>query len=185
MVNAENHKRLITLSGLILMVALSRLLPHPPNFSPVATLALFGGASLVTRKWAFIVPLIAMLLSDIGLEFLTGQGFHSLMPVVYMTFAITVGIGIWTAKRISVGTIIGGTLAASVLFFVVTNFAVWVSGGFYPKTPEGLLACYTAAIPFFGNTLMGNFVYVGLMFGGWAFMENKFPVLMRPRALPA
>ena len=98
---------------------------------------------------------------------------------------MTVGLGLWIGKRISAGTVIGGTLAASVLFFCLTNFAVWMQGGLYPLTFEGLIACYVAAIPFFGNTLLGNFVFSGLLFGGWAMAQNKFTILARPESLTA
>lgn len=185
MTGISKDKRLIALAGLVLFVAVSRLFPHPPNFSPVAALALFGGASFVTRKAAFIVPILAMLISDIGLELTTGFGFHALMPVVYFAFALTVMIGMWVGKHLSVGSVVGGTLVASGLFFAVTNFAVWARGDLYPLTFDGLIACYIAAIPFFQNTLIGNFVYVGVLFGGWALAENRFPVLMRPKTVTA
>jgi len=176
-----NNKRFLVLATIILLTALTRLLPHPPNFSPVAAIALFGGAYFVQKKWAFILPLFAMFISDIGLELITGHGFHTLMPVVYIAFTMTVGLGLLIGKRVNIGTVIGGTLAASILFFVLTNFAVWIQGGLYPLTFEGLITCYVAAIPFFGNTLLGNVVYASILFGGWALAESKLPAIARPQ----
>ena len=182
MASLTNHNRFFVISALIVAVALMRLLPHPPNFSPIAAIALFGGAYLTKKHWAFIIPILAMLASDIALELTTGYGFHALMPVIYVAFAMTVCIGLFIAKRVSFGTVIGGTLAASVLFFVRTNFAVWMTGDLYPRSIEGLIACYVAAIPFFGNTVLGNLLFSGLLFGGWAIAQNKLPMLARPTA---
>lgn len=179
---STNHNRLFALMGFVFIAALSRLLPHPPNVSPVAAIALFGGAGFVGKHWAFILPLLAMFISDIALEITTGYGFHSLIPVVYAAFIITVGLGMLIRNRITPMTVIASSLAASILFFALTNFAVWAQGGLYPQTFEGLLACYVAAIPFFGNTLLGNLIYAGILFGAWAMMENKFTVLARRQA---
>ena len=181
----SNHSRLFALMAFVLVVALSRLLPHPPNVSPIAAIALFGGAGFVNKHWAFILPLLAMLISDVALEITTGYGFHSLMPVVYAAFIITVGLGMLIKKRVTPMSVITGSVAASILFFGLTNFAVWAQGGLYPQTFDGLIACYVAAIPFFGNTLFGNLIYAGILFGGWAIMENKFPVLASPRTATA
>lgn len=178
---SSTHKRGFALTVIVLIIALTRLFPHPPNFSPIAAMALFGGACFTEKHWALILPLTAMLVSDIGLELTTGYGFHTLMPVVYLTFAVTVGLGMMIGKRATVSTVIGGAFAASALFFIATNFAVWMQGGLYPLTLDGLYACYVAAIPFFGNTLLGNLVYAGILFSGWAIAENKFPTLARPR----
>lgn len=144
---------------LITLAALSRLMPHPPNFTPVAAIALFGGAYL-DKRFALIVPLAAMLVSDWFL------GFHSLMPFVYGSLLAIGLIGIWLKAHKTLGWTLAATLSASVLFFVVTNFAVWLMpNSMYPKTTEGLIACYVAAIPFFRNSLMGDLFYVALLFG--------------------
>ncbi len=162
--------------ALVLGAAAMRIIPHPPNFAPIAALALFGGAKFDKKIWAFVVPLAAMLLSDVLLEWITGWGFHSGMLVVYASFAAVVGIGLWLHHHRGVVNTTGAALAASLLFFLTTNFATWMSGELYPRTAAGLLACYIAAVPFFGPTLAGDLFYVTVMFGAFAFAEKRFPV---------
>lgn len=180
--------RTIVLVGMVLVAALSRLLPHPPNFAPIGAVALFGAAQFRNRWAAFLVPLVAMFISDAALEFATnlglfsgwmahGQGFHQGMWVVYGTIALIAALGLLLRKKKSplrVGTTV---LASSCLFFVITNFAVWAGDTLYPHTTAGLLLCYTAAIPFFQWTLMGDAFYATILFGGFALAEKRYPAL--------
>lgn len=143
---------------LILFAASSRLLPHPPNFTPLAALALFGGVYL-EKRWALLIPMIALLISDSVI------GFHPLMPWVYGGFLLTGLIGIWLKKHKKPMIILGAAVTSSLLFFVITNFGVWVlpvSG--YPQTLPGLIQCYIAAIPFFRTELLGTLVYTSILF---------------------
>lgn len=142
---------------LILFAAFSRLLPHPANFTPIAAIALFSGAYL-DKKYLYIVPVAAMLLSDMVL------GFHNTMIWVYGSFVLIAFIGMWLKSHKRIGFIAGTTLVSSILFFVVTNFGMWTTG-YYGMTWNGLVECYTMAIPFFRNTIAGDLVYVALMFG--------------------
>ncbi|MGH9778649.1 MAG: DUF6580 family putative transport protein [Candidatus Acidiferrales bacterium] len=166
--------RPLVLTGLVLTAAAARLLPHPPNFTPIAAMALFGGAHFAAKRWAFLVPLAAMFLSDLVIAL------HPLMPVVYGSFALIVCIGFWLRTRRRRLPIAGAALASSLLFFLVTNFGVWALGSFYPKTTEGLLACYIAAIPFFRNTLLGDAVYAVALFGGFRLIERGFAAVREP-----
>ncbi|MCI0402617.1 MAG: hypothetical protein L0212_03745 [Acidobacteria bacterium] len=166
--------RPLVLMGLILMAAAARLLPHPPNFTPIAAMALFGGAHFAGKRSAFLVPLAAMLLSDLVI------GLHPLMPVVYASFALIVCIGFWLRMRRRTLPIAGAGLASSLLFFLVTNFGVWTLGSLYAKTPQGLLACYVAAIPFFANTLLSDAVYTVALFGGFRLIERGFSAVREP-----
>lgn len=166
--------RIVTLTTLILLAAAARLVPHPPNFAPIMGIALFGGATFIDRRQAFLVPLLAMFLSDLVL------GFHNQMTLVYLCFAATVLIGRSLQQNRSVGRVAGAAFASSVLFFVVTNFGVWLTGGLYPHTASGLTACYIAALPFFQTTLMGDAFYTVVLFSGFALAERYFPVLRRP-----
>ncbi len=164
-------KRYLFTFSLILLAALSRLLPHLPNFAPIAALALFGGVYL-DKKHTFIVPIAAMLISDYFI------GFHGGMPWVYGSFLAIGCIGLWLRKHPGVATTIGATFAGSILFFIVTNFAVWfTSHGFYPQTFTGLMECYTMAIPFFRNSLMGDFTYVTALFGVYELAKRMAPSL--------
>jgi hypothetical protein len=167
--------RSIVLISMILLAAASRLIPHPPNMTSLTAVALFGGAYFSDRRLAFLVPLTALFLSDLVL------GFYHHMEVVYVSFALIVAIGLWLQKHRTVLPIVGAALVSSVLFFVVTNFGVWVFDSLYPKTLEGLIACFVAAIPFFRNTLLGDLLYTAVLFGGFALLEQKLPVL-RERA---
>ncbi len=175
--------RFIVLASMILAAAASRLIPHPPNFAPIGAMALFSGACFVSRRMAFLVPLAAMLLSDLAIGLLSGDfslGFHRLILVVYGSFALIVCLGFWLRRHRKAAQITGAALASSVLFFVLTNFGVWAFGSWYPKSWDGFVACYVAAIPFFHNTLMGDAVYSSVLFVGLALAENGFPALREP-----
>jgi len=169
------NARILALLAAILTAAALRLIPHPPNFTPIGAMALFSGAYLGRKGLAFVAPLAAMLLSDAIL------GFHSGMPFVYASVALIVLIGSLVASRITAMTVVGAALASSVLFFIVTNFGTWLVSGMYPLTGAGLAACCIAAIPFFQNTAVGDLFYCAVLFGGFALLERAVPRL-RPRA---
>jgi hypothetical protein len=99
------------------------------------------------------------------------------VPVVYASFLVSVAIGFWLRDRRSLGRISAATLLGAIQFFLVTNFAFWAFGLYYPRNSAGLLACYVAGIPFFWNTLAGDAVYAALLFGGFALAERLFPAL--------
>jgi hypothetical protein len=166
--------RLLALIAMVLVAAASRLIPHPPNLASISAIALFGGAYFSDRRLAFLIPLTALLLSDLIL------GFYSHMEVVYLSFALIVCIGLWLQKKRSVFQIAGAALASSVLFFLLTNFGVWAFESLYPKTLEGLITCYVAAIPFFQNTLQGDLFFTAVLFGGFTLLERSFPKIRDP-----
>ncbi len=140
--------------------ALARFLPHPPNFTPIAALALVGGAYL-DRRYGFALPLVALFVSDIFI------GFHDLMVYVYASFLIVGVLGVWVGRNKTVLRMTTATLTGSIIFFVVTNFGVWLGtkGILYPATFEGLIECYTLAIPFFRTSLLGDVLFAGVLFG--------------------
>ena len=140
-----NRRDLIVLSLLVLAV-ITRLLPHPPNVTPITAIALFGGCNIKDKNLAFVLPLLCMFLTDLFL------GFHMIMPFVYLSFMCISYIGI-NSEKITNGTIFGSSL----LFFLVTNFGVWFFG--YPNTLAGLVSCYTLALPFFVNTIIGDLFF--------------------------
>lgn len=153
---------LITALLLIAVGIVARLLPHPANFAPIGAVALFGGMYL-TRRYAIILPLVAMLISDIFIGFYTWQ----IMTSVYISFALTGLIGLCVRKNKKLSTIIGGTVLGSILFFLITNFAVWAFGTMYAHNLAGLTQSYIMAIPFFRNSLLGDLFYVGLLVGSY------------------
>ena len=182
------NKRFFVLLAIILSAAAMRLIPHPPNVTPIAAMALFGGAHFSNKKMAFLVPLVAMYLSDLVLGFFVYDfgWFHGFMPFVYISFVITVCLGFLLRRRLTPLAVGGAALMGSVLFFIVTNFGAWLISGLYPRTFSGLFSCYVAAIPFFRNTLAGNMVYTLVLFGGFALVQWYLPVLReKPVTMPA
>jgi hypothetical protein len=172
--------RFWVLVGITLAAAAARLLPHPPNVTPVAALALFGGACFIDKRAAFGVPLVAMLLSDLVIVLgLAEPRYHFLlMPFVYGSFILASCLGLWIGARRPPLRIATATLASSVLFFVVTNFGSWLAFPFlYERTWAGLVDCYDKALPFFKNTLAGDAFFALLLFGGFALAEHYIAAL--------
>jgi len=182
--------RPLALAGLILLAALSRLLPHPPNFAPITALAVFGAVRYADRRAALLAPLLALFTSDLAREILYRYGLadqwglYRGMWVVYGTTALIALMARLAQGTRSLVVLAGTTLAGSCLFFVATNFAVWAAGSLYPPTAEGLAACYAAAVPFFRNALFGDAFYATALFGAWAMAEARVPAL-RPAAAGA
>lgn len=167
----DKSQKIILLSVLILVAVFSRLLPHPPNFTAIAAVALFAGAHFRSRLLAFLIPFTAMVFSDLII------GFHNTLISVYAAFAITVAIGMYISEKKSPQLIVSGALASSVLFFLITNFAVWLAGGMYPMDFSGLMLCYAAAIPFFQNTLAGDLFFTGILFGSYYLLSNRLSLV--------
>ncbi|HEU4813965.1 MAG TPA: DUF6580 family putative transport protein [Xanthomonadaceae bacterium] len=170
------------LATLILLAALSRLLPHPPNFSPVEAIALFGGAFFASRALALLVPLLAMLVADFALGLLHGGLYAGWFGsagfwLVYLCIAASVVLGFGLRGRAGAGRVLGYCLAGSVLFFVVTNFGAWLASPVYAPTGAGLMQAYVAGIPFFQWTVLGTIAYAALLFGGFALLRARLPVL--------
>jgi len=147
---------------LVLLAACGRLLPHPANFTPMAAAALFGGGVLPRRRWAVAVPLAGMVASDLVL------GLHPLFPLTWGCFALAALAGNMWLKKISPLSVAAFSLAGSLLFYIVTNFGVWLQGDMYPMTAAGLAHCYYMALPFFRNTVLGDLAFNGLLFGAYA-----------------
>lgn len=163
--------RMLALTAIILTAAAARLLPHPPNVTPITAMAIFGGACFVDRRMAILIPLAAMVLGDFVL------GFHRLVFLVYGCFVLDVALGFWVRRHRTWLSVAGAAFAGSVIFFVVTNLGVWGFESLYPKTAEGLETCFTAALPFFRNTILGDLGYTMVLFGSLAAAEAKFQVL--------
>ena len=166
-----NNSRILALLSAIVLAAALRLVPHPPNFTPIGAMALFSGAYLGRRALAFVAPLAAMLLSDAIL------GFYSGMWVTYLAVALITLLGSLALQKrtpVRIGLI---TVAGSAVFFAVSNFGVWALGDMYPHNLAGLATCYIAAIPFFQNTLAGDLFYATLLFGGFRIAELLVPQL--------
>lgn len=146
---------LFILTGIIL-----RLVPHPPNFAPIGAIALFGGVYL-SKRLALILPLVAMIISDAFIGYYEPK----LMASVYGSFLLCVFLGFWLKKNKRWYTVAGGSILCSLLFFIITNFAVWAFTTWYGPTISGLVYCYWMALPFFKNTLLGDLFYINVFFG--------------------
>lgn len=185
--NSKIQLRFGIISIIVLAAAMSRLLPHPYNFTPIGAMGLFGAAYLSRKALAFAVPFLAMWVSDLVLNNLIyarlypdfyGEGFVWFgNPWVYGAFAAIVGLGFVLLRKVKVTNLLVASLIASVLFFLATNFGAWMADPKYPKTAAGLMAAYAAGIPFFWNTLLGDLFYVGVLFGGYEWAQRRFPAL--------
>ena len=163
-------------------VALTRLIPHPPNFSPVEAMALFGGAYFARKSWAILVPLIALFISDLALGLIMGGEYFQYFVsagflLVYATIAALSVLGFGLRGRVSVLRVGGFGIAGSVIFFLATNFGVWLGSTFYPQTLAGLGAAYAAGLPFFQNGALGTLFYSMILFGGFALLRSAIPEL--------
>jgi hypothetical protein len=145
---------------IITVGVLSRLLPHPANMTAVGGIALFSGAKFETKK-AIFLTLSTMFFSDLVI------GFHSLMWATYGGMFLAVIVGTWIGKSPRVSRLLGGVFLSSVIFFIITNFAVWVATPLYPKTVSGLIDCYVMALPFFRNSIAGDLVYTVVFYYGF------------------
>lgn len=161
--------QILTLVVMVLVAAFSRLIPHPWNFTAIGAMALFGGAYFPSKKQSLIIPLAALFVSDLVL------GFHSTMAFVYFAF-VAIGLLGWNLREqksvVRVGTF---ALISSSLFFLVSNFGVWVMGGLYPMTWSGLVQCYVAAIPFFDNQIYGDLFFSAMLFGCYEAVKRYAP----------
>ena len=155
-------KKLIPAFILIILGIAARFLPHPANFAPIGAIAIFSGIYL-PKKWAIILPLVALVFSDIFI------GFYSwpIMLSVYGSFIIMGLIGLWVGRNKKASTVLGGTILGSIIFYSVTNFSVWAFGSWYEHSLSGLINCYIMAIPFFRNSLLGDLFYTGVLVGAY------------------
>ncbi|MBT4207405.1 hypothetical protein HOE22_03575 [Candidatus Woesearchaeota archaeon] len=158
------NKRTMTILSLLILAVITRLLPHPPNVAPITGMALFAGSTFNDKRLAFILPLLCMFVTDIFL------GFHMIIPFVYLSFMFISYLGI-RSEKITNGTILGSSL----IFFLISNFGVWLLG--YPHTLTGLISCYTLAIPFFANTIIGDLFFTHSLSYSFNKLEKKYPVL--------
>jgi len=173
-------RRVVLLLGLLGGVAAAQLLPHPAGVSPVAAMALFAGACFHSRGAALLVSLGGFALAGLAIGLVSGdweRGFHALAPAVYGSWALSVALGWWLRSRRSAAHIAAASVAGSLLFFAITNYAVWATYETYPHTLAGLAACYLAGLPFLARGLVGDLAYAGALFGALAWVEQRAPSL--------
>ncbi len=166
LIKKEKIPEIILFLVFVLVSVGMRLLPHAPNFTPVAAIALFGGVYF-SKKMAFVLPIAAMVISDIFI----GYYEPALMASVYGSFILCVILGFWLKNHKKWYTILGSSVVGAVLFFLITNFSVWAFTPWYPKTFSGIIQCYLMALPFFRNTLLGDLFYVTVFFGSYELIK--------------
>ena len=155
-----NKKERVLISFIIVAV-LVRLFPHPPNVAPITAVALFAGTHFSRKHWAILMPILAMSVTDVFL------GFSMITPIVYLAFVGVTALG-FVLKKMNIGTV----LLSSLLFFVVTNLGVWFL--YYPLTPEGLMICFTLALPFFGYAVVGDLFFSAALLFGYRYAAKRF-----------
>ena len=179
--NKKINLQIGVLSLIVVAAAFSRMIPHLPNLSPIGAVGLFGAAHFAKRWQAVLIPLAAVWLSDLFLNnvvyaaytegFVWFYGGFQWQYISYILIAFF-GMAVFS-KKINAKNVLFGALGASLIFFLLSNFGVFMSGTMYPMNAAGLIACYTAAIPFAQATLMGNLVFGALLFGGYYLLQNK------------
>lgn len=172
--------RFLIISGMILLAAISRFLPialpSMANFSPVGTMALFGGAYFAKKQWAFIVPMMALWLSNLILNNVFYTKYYPTFSfgfelAVFVSFALVVVIGIVLLKRVNIVNLLTANILGTIGFFLISNFFVWAGGTMYPQTMEGLGMCFTMGLPFLKNTLLSNLLFSAVMFGTFEYFK--------------
>ncbi|MBO6794472.1 MAG: hypothetical protein JJ895_11215 [Balneolaceae bacterium] len=180
------NKRTLVIGGVILAAALSRLIPHPLNFAPLGAMSLLGAAYLSDKKFAFIFPMVAYFVTDLFINNIVYGAYYGGFTLftpgfgwIYGAIAAIVLIGFVVLKKVTLPRVIGSSLLASIAFFVISNFGVWLSDPDYPLNAAGLILCYEMALPFFKNTVMGDLAYSAILFGGFEFALSKTTVLQK------
>ena len=168
----NNNKQFGVIILLILLATLSRLIEHHLNFVQISAIILFGAAHFKEKWQVFLVPFFATLISDI---LISGWYFNIWIYASYFLI-ILFGIKLYSQK-ISVSNMLGGAVGESLIFFILSNFGVWIGGTMYPVNFDGLLSCYINAIPFYHNTLGSNLFYAAILFGFYDILQTKFTVL--------
>ena len=169
---------------LILLAAFSRIVPHLPNFSPLSAIGLFGAAFLQKKWQAFFIPLAAAWLSDLfinnviyGAYYPEFTWFYSSFYWQYGSYLLIIGLALLIFKKVNTTRMLGGSLMATAVFFLVSNFGVWLGSPAYPQNFAGLMQCYAMGIPFLKGTLSGDLFYVAILFGSFALLQQRYRYL--------
>ncbi len=178
--------RFVVLLAATLAAVGLRLAPHPENFSPMTAIALFAGANFASPGAAVVVPLAALFVSDVALHLTRFTAFPltTWMIPVYGSYLMIVVIGRMLRRNRTPLNVACGALAGSLFFFFVTNFWVWAMGRMYPLTIYGLIDCFVAAVPFYRMSLAADALYTTVLFGGFAWAEQRYAALAEPPPAP-
>lgn len=166
---------------LVVVASLYRIIPQRPyGFAPQWSMAIFAGAIIKDKKWAFLVPVLSMFISDLFYQILFVNhlsvipGFYEGQWINYILFASVTFFG-FLIRKITLTNVLVISLAAPTYFFIVSNFLTWVGVGdapHYPKTLSGLLECYTLAIPFYKTSLLASLLFSAILFGSYGLVSK-------------
>jgi len=182
--NNNSKKSIITASLLIIFGIVSRfLLVNQPNVSGLETLALFGGSYFLLKRFAFIIPIAAYMLSDFIINNTIYSAYYADGVVFYQNYMLwTIGslllivvLGKFLMQKVNLTNTIFGILGATTIFWLVSNFGDWIGGVTYAKSFSGLITCYVAAIPFYTYSLIGNAAFGLVLFGGYEWIKSNAP----------
>ena len=173
------------LSIIILLAAFTRIMPHPPNFSPMAAIGLFGAAHFAKKWQAFFIPLIGIWVSDLVINNYVYSSsssnfvwFYSGFYWQYISYILIIFAGLFIFNRgISLTKMFGGMISSSGIFFLVSNFGVWAGGTMYPKNFGGLITCYAAGVPFIHNTIISDILFTTVLFGTYYLLQVEYSSL--------
>ena len=191
MANNKFNPRFGIIVLMIVAAAATRFMPHPPNFTPIGGMALFGAAHFAKKYWAYLIPFLALWFSDLVLnnvvyaEYQTGFTLITSFALFnFLAFGLIVLMGSNVLKKINLKSVVGASVSASLIFFLVSNFGAWYADPFnmFADNFAGLTTAYAAGLPLFWNTLAGDLVYVGVLFGGFELVKNAYPSLSLNRA---
>jgi hypothetical protein len=169
---------LIIVSAIVIFGVIARIMPHDANFAPMGAIALFAVAFYKKKSLALIIPVSAWWLSDLYLNnvvYPSNEGFtwftYDQLFSILALIAI-VGLGSLLLKKLSIASVMISSLSASLIFFVISNFGVWIKGFMYPKTWSGLITCYEMGLPFYKATFVSDLVYTGVFFTAMYFLNK-------------
>ena len=164
----------ITVALIISIAILSRLIYHPPNFTPLFSVCIFSGMMFKQKRLMFLVPFLCMFISDLII------GLHDTLLFVYLSFTIVILLGKKLNDNYSFSKLLGTIFASNLIFFLITNFAVWYfQYGFYEHSIRGLLTCYYLALPFVKNSLLSNLFFTPCLIYSYKYIENKYPIFLK------
>ena len=173
----------VVIISLILFASFTRIIPHMPNFTPIGAMALFGGAYLKNKYHALIIPIASLWISDLIINnfiFSFYSDFTWFYPGFlwqYASFILIIIVGYFFLEKLNFKNVFISTIFSSVLFFIITNLGVWLSGTMYTLDLQGLITCYFMALPFFKGTVLGFICYSTFLFGTLELSKYKFQTL--------
>ena len=189
--NLKFNPQTLVLIAIIFLASISRLIPHMPNFSPIGAISLFG-AAFFKQKWkAFLIPVLSIWISDLFINNIIYADYYPTFTWFYngyhwqvMSYGAIILFGLILFKnKLTILHLGLGGLGAGMLFFIISNFGVWINGLMYSKDLSGLLNCYIAGIPFFKGTILGNLFYIPIIFGTYTIVQKRFPILRSTRTV--